>query len=38
MENFDEFVGSIAVAVMKKGLAEDTALALIVSIGSTTHH
>jgi hypothetical protein len=32
MENFDEFIGSVAFAIMKKGLKEDTDLALIVSI------
>lgn len=31
MENFDGFIGSIAVAIMKKGLKEDSTLALIVS-------
>ena len=31
MENFDGFLGSIAVSVMKKGMKEDATLALIVS-------
>jgi hypothetical protein len=32
MENFDNFIGSIAVTIMKKGMKEDTTLALIVGI------
>jgi hypothetical protein len=31
MENFEGFIGSVAVAVLKKGMKEDTTLALIVS-------
>ena len=31
MDNFDNFIGSIIAAVMKKGLNEDTTLGMIVS-------
>jgi hypothetical protein len=35
MENFNDFIGSVALAVFKKGLKNDTELALIVSIELT---
>jgi hypothetical protein len=36
MENFDDFIGSVAFAIMKKGLKEDSDLALIVSSQEAT--
>jgi hypothetical protein len=31
VENFDSFIGSIAAAVLRKGLKEDTTIGIIVS-------